>query len=85
MVDTEQNTENLDLNEILKIRREKLFELQEKGKDPFSIVKYNRTNDAAEILHNFESFEGKEVSLAGRLMAKRGMGKASFCDLHDKT
>ena len=85
MSEMEQNTEILDLSELLKIRRQKLSELQEKGKDPFVIVKFDRTNMTEEIINNFEQFEGKEVSLAGRLMAKRGMGKASFCDLHDKS
>jgi lysyl-tRNA synthetase class 2 len=83
MSEMEQNTDNLDLSELLQIRRQKLLELQEKSKDPFAIVKYDRTNITEEIMHDFEQFEGKEVSLAGRLMAKRGMGKASFCDLHD--
>jgi len=73
-----------DLNEILKIRRQKLSYLQEMGKDPFHIVKYNVTNKTKEIIDSFEEFEGKTVSLAGRLMAKRGMGKSSFCDLHDR-
>jgi len=73
-----------DLNEILKIRRQKLSYLQEMGKDPIHIVKYNVTNKTKEIIDSFEEFEGKTVSLAGRLMAKRGMGKSSFCDLHDR-
>ncbi|MDD4189463.1 MAG: lysine--tRNA ligase [Eubacteriales bacterium] len=73
-----------DLKEILKVRREKLTELKEKGKDPFRTVKYDVTNHTAEITSNLQKFEGKSVSLAGRLISKRGMGKASFCDLQDR-
>ncbi len=73
-----------DLNEILKIRREKLKELQDNGMDPFQITKYDRTNNSAEIVDNFETMEGKEVSVAGRLMSKRIMGKASFCHIQDR-
>ena len=76
--------ESEDLSEILKVRRMKLQELQQNGKDPFRIIKYDVTNNAKEILENFESFEGSKVSLAGRLMSKRGMGKAGFCDLQDR-
>ncbi len=82
------NIENIqeteDLSEILKVRRMKLQELQQNGKDPFRIIKYDITSNAKEILENFEGFEGAKVSLAGRLMSKRGMGKASFCDLQDR-
>jgi lysyl-tRNA synthetase class 2 len=73
-----------ELSEILKVRRDKLKDLREKGKDPFKVLKYNVTNSSKEILDKFDDFEGKQVSLAGRLMSKRGMGKASFCDLQDK-
>lgn len=73
-----------DLNEILRIRRQKLSDLQQQGKDPFNIVKYNVTHKTKEITDSFEELEGKTVSLAGRLMAKRGMGKSSFCDLQDR-
>lgn len=73
-----------DMNEILRVRRAKLAELQEKDKDPFKIVKYEVTSSAKYILDNFEAMEGKSVSLAGRLMSKRGMGKASFCDIQDR-
>ncbi len=79
-----KNTEELDLNEILLVRREKLKDLQNAGQDPFKIVKYDVTHHTAEIIENFEEFEGKDVSLAGRLMSKRGMGKSSFCDLQDR-
>lgn len=73
-----------ELNEILKIRRTKLQELQQNGKDPFKIRKYDVTRRSKEITESFDSLEGKEVSVAGRLMSKRGMGKASFCDLQDR-
>ncbi len=85
MADNVDNTQELqDLSEILKIRRTKLQELQQNGKDPFKIIKYDVTNSASEIIDSFENFEGKYVSVAGRLMSKRGMGKASFCDLQDR-
>jgi len=80
----ENNMEMKDTNELIKIRKQKLKELQENGKDPFKIVKYDVTNSAAYIIENFETMEGKEVSLAGRIMSKRGMGKASFCDIQDR-
>lgn len=79
-----ENTEQLDLNEILRIRREKLKELQGSGADPFKIVKYDVTHHTGEIISNFEEYEGKTVSIAGRLMSKRGMGKSTFCDLQDR-
>ncbi len=72
------------LNELLKVRRDKLFDLQSKNKNPFEIVKYEVTNHSAEIKEKFEEMEGKEVSVAGRLMSKRVMGKASFCDIQDR-
>ncbi|MCX7841906.1 MAG: lysine--tRNA ligase [Clostridia bacterium] len=80
----ENNQELQDLNEILRVRRLKLLELQQQGKDPFKIVKYDVTHHTAYILENFDRMEGQQVSLAGRLMSKRGMGKASFCDLQDR-
>ena len=80
----EINQENNDLSEILKIRRQKLQELQQSGKDPFKVVKYDVTHNAKEILENFDALDGVQVSVAGRLMSKRGMGKASFCDLQDR-
>lgn len=73
-----------DLNEILRVRRVKLKELQQSGKDPFRIIKYDVTHHSNEIKENFEKMEGADVSVAGRLMSKRGMGKASFCDLQDR-
>lgn len=73
-----------DLNELLKIKREKLAAFQEAGKDPFKIVKFDVTNHSKEIKDNFEDFDGKEVTIAGRLISKRVMGKASFCDVLDR-
>ena len=75
--------QELDLNQLMKIRREKLAELQEQGKDPFEITKYDRTNSAGEIKANYEAFEQKDVAVAGRIIAKRIMGKASFCTILD--
>jgi len=76
--------EEQDISEILKIRRAKLKDLQEKNNDPFKIVKYDVIHCAKHIIDNFESLEGQSTSIAGRLMSKRGMGKASFCDLQDR-
>ena len=72
-----------DLGQLLKVRREKLAALQEKGKDPFQIVKYDVTHHSMEIKEHFEEMEGKSVSVAGRIMSKRIMGKASFCNIQD--
>ncbi len=72
-----------DINELLKVRRTKLAELQESGRDPFQIMKYEVSNHSGDILRDFESFEGKSVSIAGRVMSKRIMGKASFCNIRD--
>ena len=90
--DTNGNVQNIqndnagieELNELLKVRRAKLSELQNSGKDPFKIVKYDVTHSTKYIVDNFESMEGTSVSIAGRLMSKRGMGKASFCDVRDR-
>lgn len=83
----EQNNRNeqlqQDINQLLKVRREKLKVLQENGKDPFHITKYDVTAHSKEIKDNFDAMEGKEVSIAGRIMAKRVMGKASFCNIAD--
>ena len=76
-------TEELDMNHLMQIRREKLFELQKEGKDPYKITKFDRTNTAGEIKSNYEKFEGKDVTVAGRIIAKRIMGKASFCTIQD--
>jgi lysyl-tRNA synthetase, class II len=78
------NQEVQDLSEILKVRRQKLVDLQKDGKDPFKVVKYETNININEIIDNFEEFEGKPVSIAGRMMSKRGMGKASFCDIQDR-
>lgn len=78
------DTSEQDISELIKIKREKLSELQQSGKNPFEIVKYEVTNHSTEIVDRFEEFEGKEVSVAGRLMTKRVMGKAAFCDIHDR-
>ena len=72
-----------DINELLKVKRAKLAELQENGKDPFQIMKYEVKNKAQDIINNFEALEGKTVTLAGRVMSKRVMGKASFCNIRD--
>ena len=76
-----QNTENL--GELLKVRREKLAALQEAGKNPFEITKYDVTHHSTDVKDNFDELEGKTVSLAGRIMSKRVMGKASFCHIQD--
>ena len=72
-----------NLNELLQIRRDKLKELQEAGRDPFVITKYDVTHHSADVKENYDEMEGKEVSIAGRLMSKRVMGKASFCNIQD--
>ncbi|MBQ9413743.1 MAG: lysine--tRNA ligase [Clostridia bacterium] len=72
------------LSELLQIRRDKLSALQEAGNDPFQITKFDQTHHAAEILEQFEELDGQDVSIAGRLMVKRVMGKASFCKLQDR-
>ena len=80
----ENNKEQeLDINQLMKIRREKLQEMQEAGKDPFEITKFNRTNTAGEIKNNYEKYEQKDVTVCGRIIAKRIMGKASFCTIQD--
>ena len=85
----EQETRNIqqeqDLKQILKVRRDKLKALQDMGMDPFTITKYDVTHHAQEIKDNFDALEGRTVSVGGRLMSKRGMGKVSFCDLQDKS
>ena len=74
-----------NLSQLLQIRRDKLKQLQEEGNDPFQITRYEVDNDSARIKANFDALEGQPVSIAGRLMSKRGMGKVSFCDLQDKS
>ena len=75
--------QELNLNEILRVRREKLAELQAAGKDPFVITKYDATHHSMEVKNDFDNMEGKTVSVAGRMMSKRIMGKASFCNVQD--
>lgn len=72
-----------DINQLLKVRREKLADLQARGKNPFQVMKYNVTHHSKEIIENFDTLNGKTVSVAGRIMAKRVMGKASFCHIQD--
>ena len=79
------NEQQQDLSEILRIRREKLSTLQQEGRDPFQETKYVVSHHAQEIKDQFEQLEGNQVSVAGRLMSKRGMGKVSFCDLQDRS
>ena len=73
-----------DISEILQVRREKLAELVSNGENPYTITKYKVDASAKEIIENYNDFEGKTVSLAGRIMSKRGMGKATFCDISDR-
>ena len=79
------NEQEQDLKQILKVRRDKLKALQDAGMDPFAITKYDVTHHAQEIKDNFDALEGQTVSVGGRLMSKRGMGKVSFCDLQDRS
>ncbi len=81
----EQNHQQQDLREILQIRRDKLKALQDEGMNPFEITRYDVTHHAQEVKDHFDALEGQTVSLGGRLMSKRGMGKVSFCDLQDKS
>lgn len=78
------NPEGQELNELLQIRRAKLEELQNKGKDPFEITQFEVTHKSENILENFDEYEGVEVKVAGRIMTKRLMGKASFCHIQDR-
>ena len=79
----QKNTQQQDVNQLLQVRREKLAALQEAGKDPFQITKYDVTHHSQEIRDHYDELEGKEVSIAGRMMFKRVMGKASFCNIQD--
>ena len=79
----QKNVQEPDLNQLRKVRREKLSELQSSGRDPFVITKYDQTHHSQEIKDHFEELEGKKVSIAGRMMSKRVMGKASFCNVQD--
>ena len=82
MAEQKQQQEQ-DINQLLKVRREKLQDLQENGKDPFQITKYDVTHHSQEIKDNYDALEGKTVTIAGRMMFKRVMGKASFCNIQD--
>ena len=75
--------QELDLNQLMKVRREKLDKLKQEGKEPYKITKFNRTHTSKQIKDNYEELEGKDVTVAGRIMAKRIMGKASFCHIQD--
>lgn len=79
----ENQEPEVDLNQLMQIRRDKLNKLKEEGKDPFEITKFNRTHTSKQIVENYDELEGKDVTVAGRLMAKRIMGKASFCHIQD--
>ncbi|MBP3255080.1 MAG: lysine--tRNA ligase [Clostridia bacterium] len=85
MENNENNNQEqeVDLNQLLQIRRDKLSKLKEEGKNPFEITKFNRTHTSKEVVDNYDELEGKDVTIAGRLMAKRIMGKASFCHIQD--
>ena len=83
MAEQQKKGQEQDLNQLLKVRRDKLAELQANGKDPFQIMKYDMTHHSMEIKNAFEELEGKTVSIAGRMMSKRVMGKASFCNVQD--
>ena len=83
MSQEQKNVQEPDLNQLRKVRREKLAELQQNGKDPFQITKYDQTHHSQEIKDNYDELEGKQVSVAGRMMSKRVMGKASFCNVQD--
>lgn len=83
MADQIKQQEEQDLNQLLKVRREKLAQLQAEGKDPFYITKFDVTAHSAEVKERFEALEGKAVTVAGRMMSKRVMGKASFCNVQD--
>ncbi len=79
----QKNTQEQDINQLLKIRREKLEELQENGKDPFQITKFDVTHHSMDVKDNYDALEGQTVTIAGRMMFKRVMGKASFCNVQD--
>ncbi len=83
MAQQQKNGQEQDLNQLRKVRREKLAELQQNGKDPFVITKYEQSHHSLEIKENFDELEGQKVSIAGRMMSKRVMGKASFCNVQD--
>ena len=79
----QKNAPVQDTKQLLKVRRDKLAELQQAGKDPFQITKYDVTHHSTDIKNHFEELDGQKVSVAGRVMSKRVMGKASFCNIQD--
>ena len=79
----QKKVQEQDIHQLLKVRREKLADLQENGRDPFQITKYDVTHHSQEIKDDFEKLEGQQVTVAGRMMSKRVMGKASFCNIQD--
>ena len=83
MADQQKQAQEPDLNQLRKVRREKLADLQANGKDPFAITSYDQTHHSQEIRDRYEELEGTQVSIAGRMMSKRVMGKASFCNIQD--
>ena len=83
MSQQQKQAQEPDLNQLRKVRREKLADLQANGKDPFTITTYNQQYHSTEIKENYGELEGKQVSIAGRMMSKRVMGKASFCNVQD--
>ncbi|MFI3200794.1 MAG: OB-fold nucleic acid binding domain-containing protein, partial [Eubacteriales bacterium] len=83
MADGQNNAPVQDLNQLLKVRREKLANLQENGKNPFEVMKYDVSHHSMDIKERFEELEGQTVTIAGRIMLKRVMGKASFCNIQD--
>jgi lysyl-tRNA synthetase class 2 len=84
MNETNEINQEQDLSEVLRVRRDKLAQLQAEGRNPFEEVKYPQPHHTADITAHFEEMDGREVSVAGRLMSKRVKGKASFCDLTDR-
>ena len=85
MAEQQKKVQEQDINQLRKVRREKLAELQSSGRNPFEITKYDTTCHAIDIKNNYEEMEGKQVRLAGRVMQKRVMGKASFCNILDQS
>ena len=83
MAENNNVEQELDINQLMKVRREKLDKLKEEGKNPYEITKFNRTHTSKQIIDNYDELEGKDVTVAGRIMAKRIMGKASFCHIQD--
>lgn len=79
----QKNVQEQDINQLIKVRHDKLKELQEGGRDPFQITKYDVTHHSMDIKDNYSELEGQTVSVAGRMMSKRVMGKASFCNVQD--